>query len=69
MRARHPCPLCGRRVDLPAQLGPLRREDGRFVATATIDTTAAKALTIGAQWGTNSASNTITCHHFGVEIG
>jgi hypothetical protein len=38
-------------------------------ATATIDTTAAKALTIGAQWGTNSASNTITCHHFAVEVG
>jgi hypothetical protein len=37
-------------------------------ATATIDTTAAKALTIGAQWGTNSASNTITCHHFSVEL-
>lgn len=36
---------------------------------ATIDTTAAKALTIGAQWGTNSASNTITCHHFAVEVG
>jgi hypothetical protein len=38
-------------------------------ATATIDTTAAKALTIGAQWGTSSASNTITCHHFAVEVG
>lgn len=38
-------------------------------ATATIDTTAAKALTIGAQWGTNSASNTLTCHHFAVEVG
>lgn len=36
-------------------------------ATATIDTTAAKALTVGAQWGTSSASNTITCHHFLVE--
>jgi hypothetical protein len=31
--------------------------------TATIDTTAAKLITIGAQWGTSSASNTITCHH------
>lgn len=37
-------------------------------ATATIDTTAAKALTIGAQWGTSSASNTITCHHFDLEL-
>lgn len=34
----------------------------------TADTTAAKALTIGAQWGTASASNTITCHHFDVEL-
>ena len=37
-------------------------------ATATVDTTAAKALTVGAQWGTNSASNTLTCHHFSVEL-
>lgn len=37
-------------------------------ATATIDTTAAKALTIGAQWGTSNAANTITCHHFSVEL-
>ena len=32
--------------------------------TVTIDTTAAKALTVGAQWGTSSASNTITCNNF-----
>lgn len=37
-------------------------------AAATIDTTAAKAITIGAQWGTSSASNTITCHNFNVEL-
>lgn len=37
-------------------------------ATATIDTTSAKALTLGAQWGTANASNTITCHHFDVEL-
>lgn len=37
-------------------------------AVATWDTTAAKALTIGAQWSTGtSASNTITCHQFTVE--
>lgn len=35
-------------------------------AAVTIDTTAAKALTIGAQWGASSASNTITCHMFKV---
>lgn len=37
------------------------------LATATIDTTAAKTLTVGAQWGTSSASNTITLHGFYVE--
>jgi hypothetical protein len=31
------------------------------IATVTLDTTTAKAVTIGAQWGTASASNTITC--------
>lgn len=37
------------------------------LATVTIDTTSAKALTVGATWGTNSASNTLTCHQFLVE--
>lgn len=37
------------------------------LATVTIDTTSAKALTVGAQWGTASASNTVTCHGFYVE--
>ena len=32
--------------------------------TVTVDTTAAKTLTIGAQWGTSSASNTIQLHGF-----
>lgn len=38
--------------------------------TVTIDTTpgGAKALTIGAQWGTSSASNTITCYDISVDI-
>lgn len=35
--------------------------------TVTIDTTAAKTLTVGAQWGTSSASNTLTLHGFTVE--
>jgi hypothetical protein len=38
------------------------------LATVTIDTTAAKTITLGAQWGTNSASNTLTCVHFDVDI-
>lgn len=33
----------------------------------TIDTTTAKAITIGAQWGTSSASNTITLQDLGIE--
>lgn len=37
------------------------------LATVTVDTTAAKALTLGAQWGTSSASNTVTLHGFQVE--
>jgi hypothetical protein len=36
--------------------------------TVTIDTTAAKAVTIGAQWGTSSASNTITCNDISVKL-
>ena len=32
------------------------------LAVVTIDTTSAKAITTGAQWGANSASNTLTCH-------
>lgn len=38
------------------------------LATVTIDTTAQKVLTVGAQWGTSSASNTLTCVHFDVDI-
>lgn len=38
------------------------------IATVTIDTTTAKTLTMGATWGTNSASNTLTCLHFDVEL-
>lgn len=36
-------------------------------ATATIDTTASNALSITGQWGTASASNTITCHLLALE--
>lgn len=38
------------------------------LATVSIDTTASKAITLGAQWGTNSASNTLTCVNITVEI-
>jgi hypothetical protein len=36
-------------------------------ATVTVDTTAAKAITVGAQWGTLSASNTVQCHGIIIE--
>jgi len=35
---------------------------------ATIDTTAAKAVTVGAQWGTSSASNTLTCTNISLQL-
>ena len=36
------------------------------IAAVTVNTTAAAALTIGGQWGTLSASNTLTCTRFSV---
>lgn len=36
--------------------------------TVTIDTTAAKAITLGAQWGTSSASNTLTANDISVRL-
>lgn len=36
--------------------------------TVTIDTTAAKSITVGAQWGTANASNTITCNDISLRI-
>lgn len=36
-------------------------------STVTIDTTTAKAITVGAQFGTSNASNTVTCEQFIVE--
>lgn len=36
--------------------------------TVTIDTTAAKSITIGAQWGTSSASNTLTVNDISVKM-
>lgn len=44
--------------------GPL---PGAAPAAVTVDTTAAKVISVGAQWGTSSASNTITCHRFLIE--
>lgn len=38
------------------------------LATVTVDTTTAKQITVGAQWGASSPSNTLTCHHFSVEL-
>lgn len=36
--------------------------------TVTIDTTTAKSVTIGAQWGTSNASNTLTCNDISVKL-
>jgi hypothetical protein len=36
--------------------------------TVTIDTTSAKAITVGAQWGTSSASNTLTLNSLSVRL-
>jgi hypothetical protein len=36
--------------------------------TVTIDTTAAKTITVGAQWGTSSASNTLTVNDISVKL-
>jgi hypothetical protein len=34
----------------------------------TVDTTVARYISLGATWGTSSASNTLTCHYFGVRL-
>jgi hypothetical protein len=36
--------------------------------TITIDTTAAKTLTVGAAWGTSSASNSVTCYDISAKL-
>lgn len=41
--------------------------DASAIAAVTVDTTTAKILTLGAQWGTNSASNTVQCIQWVVE--
>lgn len=37
-------------------------------ATATIDTGVSRYFALGATWNAASASNTITCHYFGVRV-
>ena len=56
-------------VDLATSLTAVARIPipATALATVTVDTTSAKALTVGAQWGTSSASNTLTLHGFQVE--
>ncbi|MEO5664881.1 MAG: hypothetical protein ABIR39_16550 [Nocardioides sp.] len=36
--------------------------------TVAVDTTVAKSITVGAQWGTSSASNTLTCTNISVQL-
>ncbi|SRR6266566_6647202 len=37
------------------------------LATVSFDMTVSRVITVGAQWGTSSASNTLTCHQFLIE--
>jgi len=56
-------------VDLATSLTAVTRIPipATALAVVTIDTTSAKAITLGAQWGTSSSSNTITCAQMSVE--
>lgn len=40
----------------------------KALRTVTIDTTTAKAITVGAQWGASSPSNTVTCNDLSVSL-
>jgi len=55
--------------DIASSLTALVHEPMPAIAlsTVTIDTTAAKALTVGATWGTAASTNILTCHQFLVE--
>jgi hypothetical protein len=57
-------------LDLPTSLTAFthRPIPETALATVTWDTTATKTLTVGAQWGTSSASNTLTCLDLNVEL-
>lgn len=58
--------MCAGYFDIPTSLTAVthRPIPETALATVTVDTTTAKAITVGAQWGTNSGSNTLTCHSF-----
>lgn len=54
-------------AELATALSTVQYVDLTNTATKTVDTTASQALTLTAQWGTSSASNTITCRQFAVQ--
>lgn len=58
------------RVEIPTSLTAFtaRRLPETALATVTIDTTVGKDITTGAQWGTSSGSNTLTCHGMTAEV-
>lgn len=62
--------MCSGKVYIPTSLTAwtLRPIPETALATVTIDTTAAKAITVGATWGTANASNTLTCHEMTCEV-
>lgn len=57
-------------LDLPTSLTAISRTSMPATQTqpVTVDTTTAKAITAGATWGTNSASNTLTLEGFHVHL-
>jgi hypothetical protein len=61
--------MCQGTVDLATSLTAVTHIPipATALATVSIDTTTAKAITCGATWGTNSASNTLMCHQMIVE--
>lgn len=49
-------------------VSPMGSAGATTPATVTVDTTSDKTLTVAAQWGTASASNTLTVHTYVVEL-
>lgn len=62
--------ICTGEVLMPASLTQFQAAyplDAAAIATVSVDTTTAKDITLGAQWGTNSASNTLTVQQWYVK--
>jgi hypothetical protein len=58
-------------VDFPTSLTAVTRRpipETLAARTVTIDTTVAKTITLGAQWGTSAAGNTLTCQDLSLDL-